>query len=156
VALWLNESRGRRRAHGTTAYLLGVAATLRGFRPQATRIVCDGEEVQELETMMVAVCNASQYGGGMRIAPMADITDGLMDLCVVQRIGRARFVGIFPRVFRASHVSHSCFLHRRARRVRIETDPPQPVHIDGDLVAQTPVEFAVRPGVLRLLVPARP
>ena len=153
VALWLNETRDRRRVHGAAAYVWGVAATLRRFRPQLTRVIWDDGEAEELETMMVAVCNARQYGGGMRIAPMADIMDGMLDVCLVRRLSKPTLVRLFPRLFRGTHVSHPCFRHRQARRVRIETDPPQPVHIDGDLMAQTPLELVVRPGALRVLVP---
>jgi diacylglycerol kinase (ATP) len=159
VAHWLNATRARRRVSGTAAYVWGVAVTLRQFEPQLTRIMYDqddrrdGGETEELHTMMVAICNAASYGGGMRIAPMADITDGLLDVCVIGRLSKAGFVAAFPRVFRGSHVTHSCFRHRRAQRVRIETDPTQPVLVDGDVVAQTPVELIVRPGALRVLAP---
>ncbi len=153
VAAWLNETRGHRRLSGKAAYIWGVAATLRRLTPQRTRLVWDGDQTEELETMMVAVCNARQYGGGMKIAPMADITDGLLDVCVVERLSRAAFVWAFPRVFWGRHLSHPSFRQRRARRVRIETEPPQPVLIDGDVVAQTPIEFVVRPGALRVLAP---
>ncbi|MBN1825074.1 MAG: diacylglycerol kinase family lipid kinase [Candidatus Eisenbacteria bacterium] len=44
--------------------------------------------------------------------------------------------------------------HERGRRVRVETKPPMPVHIDGDLIGETPFETEVIPGGVRLLVPS--
>ena len=73
--------RGRRR------YDLAIFAELLRLRPRRYRITLDGE-TRELDAVLVAVGNTASYGGGMRMCPAADPTDGLLDVVVAGPISR--------------------------------------------------------------------
>jgi len=45
--------------------------------------------------------------------------------------------------------------HWQAREVEIVADPPQPVHLDGEAVGQTPLKVTVQPGAVQVMVPGR-
>lgn len=143
---------GPRFLTGTAAYLLAVLQTLATYRAAALRLTADGETIFR-RAMMCSVANARTYGGGMRIAPDAQLDDGLFDVCLLAEAGTVEFLRAFPQVFRGTHVSHPKITMLRARSVTIETDPPLPVLIDGDVAAPTPVTFTIQPAALRFQFP---
>lgn len=145
-------NRGFRRLHGTAAYIAAVFQTLLTFRPAAMRLTLDGETRQE-RAMLCTIANSQSYGGGMRIAPDARIDDGLFDVCLLRETGRLEFLRAFPRVFRGTHVTHPKVMMLRARHIAIESDPPLPILIDGDVVGTTPVEFTLSPRAIEVLTP---
>lgn len=137
---------------GTAAYLAAITWSLAHFHPAKMILTLDGEE-RRMRAMLCSVCNAQSYGGGLRIAPDARIDDGLFDVCVLEDVGRLQFLRAFPRVFRGTHTTHPRFSMQRARCVRVESDPPLPVLIDGDVRGTTPVTFTLHPRALRVLTP---
>lgn len=145
-------NRGYRLLRGTAAYLAAVSETLMRFRPVPMRVTIDGE-VRELRAMLCAVANSRSYGGGMKIAPCACINDSLFDICLIGAAGRLEFLRAFPRVFTGTHITHPKVTMLRGRQVRLETDPPLPVLLDGEICGLTPVEFTIEPGALSVLMP---
>ena len=103
--------------------------------------------------MLVAVANAQCYGAGMRIAPRADITDGLLDIVVVEHLSRLAFLRSFPQVFRGTHEHHPAVHMWQAREARVETQTRQHVLVDGELQAETPLDVRVAPRRARLWMP---
>lgn len=143
---------GWRRLPGTLAYIGAVLHTLLTFTPTWMRLTLD-ETPRELRALMCSVANASSYGGGMRIAPNARMSDGLLDVCVIAEAGRIEFLRTFPRVFRGTHLDHPKVQIHRAQRVYVQSDPPVPVLIDGDVCGHTPVEFHICPRAISILIP---
>jgi diacylglycerol kinase (ATP) len=147
-------NRGFRYLHGTAAYVAAVCQALLTYRPAAMRLTLDGTTL-ELRAMLCTVANSQSYGGGMRIAPDAQMDDGLFDLCLLGDTGRWEFLRAFPRVFRGTHVTHPKVQMLRARHIHIVSDPPLPVLIDGDVIGTTPVEFTLSPRAIEILAPRR-
>ncbi|MDI9637407.1 diacylglycerol kinase family lipid kinase [Kamptonema cortianum] len=138
---------------GRPAYLAAVMSTLLSYRPIPINLTVDGIQHQ-LEVMLCAVANAKCYGGGMMIAPQADLSDGLLDVVVVKSVGKLEFLRAFPRVFSGNHLSHPKVESFRGKSIRIESAVDAPVLADGEEIGTTPVEFEVVPRALKVLVPA--
>ncbi|EDY60183.2 diacylglycerol kinase [Streptomyces sviceus ATCC 29083] len=92
------------------------------FRPLRYRITLDEGRVHEVEATLVAVGNGSSYGGGMRICPGADLTDGLFDITVVGDCSRTTLLRVFPRVYRGTHVDHPKVTVLKAAKVEITAE----------------------------------
>ncbi len=101
----------------------------------------------------VAVANSGLYGGGMRLAPDASMTDGLLDVVSNAATSRLRFLRSLPLVFSGRHLDQPSVTVTRAARVELSSDRPFRVFADGDPVGSLPATVYVRPGALRLLVP---
>jgi len=99
------------------------------------------------------VANTTSYGSGMRIAPRAQLADGLLDACFVRHTGRLRLLRSFPRVFRGKHLSMPEVEYLQAARLRIAAERPLEVYADGERICKTPVEITVIPRALRVIVP---
>jgi diacylglycerol kinase (ATP) len=139
---------GEWRWRGTIPYLAAVLETVGRYRPVDAAIEADGRVVWSGRLTMAVVANGAHYGGGMRIAPGADPTDGALDLVVLGAIGRLELLAWLPAVYRGAHVRNPRVALRRERAVTVRADLP--VHADGEAAGHAPVTIGVRPGALRL------
>ena len=119
---------------GNAVYGVALARTLllRYSTPNA-RIVHDGGRI-ETRITMVAAANGTTYGGAFRIAPDANIADGLLDLMVAERLSRMGIIGFIPHVLRGTHVGRKGVTTLRTRRLVVESDEPLVVHADGEII----------------------
>jgi diacylglycerol kinase (ATP) len=140
------------RVRGTAGYLLGVLSVLHCYRPRTIRLAVD-ETAFTGRVMMVALANAPYYGGGMKVAPAADPSDGLLDVIVIQEVSRLRFLRQFPRVFRGTHVTDPAVKQFRGRAVIIDGDPDTPVMVDGEPCGTLPARVECTDSPLSILVP---
>jgi YegS/Rv2252/BmrU family lipid kinase len=137
---------------GNAIYLWCSLATVAGWRPARFTGEVDGEAF-DLTGWNVAVSNSGRYGGGMRLAPSASVSDGLLDVVMVSAASKLRFLSALPKLFRGTHVDEPAFSLRTARRVRLDADRPFRVFADGDPVASLPCDVTVRPGAVRVILP---
>ncbi len=102
----VNERANRMRwPRGPRRYDLAILVELARLRARGYTLVLDGVE-HRLDAVLVAVGNGASYGGGMRICPAADLTDGLLDVLVAGPISRSTLVRIKPRLYQGSHMEH--------------------------------------------------
>jgi diacylglycerol kinase (ATP) len=135
---------------GTVPYLLAVMRTLAAHAPVGAEIDVDGAPAWSGRLTLAVAANGPYFGGGMRIAPAADVADGVLDLVVLGDVGRLELLRRLPAVYRGAHVGHPAVTVTRARRVALRTATPVPVHVDGEAAPPTPVGFVACPGALRL------
>lgn len=142
-------------ARGATAYFLATIATLFRYAPAPMTIVMDGREVKA-EAMLVAVANGKYYGGGMKIAPQAEIDDGLFDVCIVEALSKPGFLQAFPKVYQGKHLTHPRVSLYRAKQVSLVSPAGRPLYAqaDGELIGRLPLELTVVPQACHVLVPA--
>jgi YegS/Rv2252/BmrU family lipid kinase len=139
-------------ARGTAVYVAATLKTLARFRPARFTLRTDGT-TESFDGMFVAVGNAASYGGGMRITPNADLSDGLFDVCIVRAMKRRSLFVQLPRLFEGKHVDHPAVEIRRARDVELEADRPFSLYADGEDAGRLPVRLTIEPRALRVLVP---
>jgi diacylglycerol kinase (ATP) len=141
------------RANG--GYALSVVAGALNFRPQRITVEFEDEKgaagtISE-PALMCAFANANAYGHGMRIAPRAQVDDGLLDLVFVRKAGAARLLTLFPTVYFGAHMGIREVEYRRVRRLSISSETPLDIYADGEFICQTPAEVRVRPKALNVI-----
>ena len=136
---------------GRWIYPYAVARTLLTFRPFSVRIDLE-EQRYEGRVMLVAVANSPFYGGGMRIAPAAQLDDDWLDLVIIEQVPRARFLMLFPRVYRGAHVDDSAVRVLRTRRATLQFDRSLSVFADGEpFGACSTAQAEIWPAALRVV-----
>jgi diacylglycerol kinase (ATP) len=103
-------------------------------------------------TVLAAFANAPAYGGGMKIAPRAQLDDGQLDLCLIRAIDPFKLFCLFPTIYFGNHLRMREVDYLQTSRMRIETKQPVDVYADGEYVCQTPIEVSVAPQALRVIV----
>lgn len=135
---------------GPMRYNVAMVAELAQLRPIHYRITLDDNEI-DIDVAMVTVGNGTSYGGGMLVTPNASVTDGLLDLTVVEAGSRLRLVRLFPTVYKGTHV-HLPDVHTfRSRRVRLAAAGIT-AYADGEPVAPLPIDIEAVPAAGRVLV----
>jgi YegS/Rv2252/BmrU family lipid kinase len=143
-----------RLVRGNLVYLYAALRALAAWRPAHFRVRLDERE-ESFHGYTVAAANSRFYGGGMRVAPNADPTDGLLEVILIENTSKLRFLSNLPKVFSAKHVELEGVRAYRAREVKITADRPFDVYADGDRITELPATVRVVPGALRVLAPAR-
>lgn len=136
-------------------YVFSAIRAILAFSPTVVTITTDSAPEPRISepAMLVAVANTSTYGNRMRIAPRAELNDGLLDICFVRRTPRFRLLRSFPRVFRGEHLAMPEVEYFQASRLRIESERPLDLYADGEPVCRTPVEIEVVSRALRVIAP---
>jgi diacylglycerol kinase (ATP) len=134
---------------GDRRYDLAIVLELIRLRARRYVLRLDGREL-ERDAVLVAVGNTTSYGGGMRICPQADPTDGLLDVIVGGRFTRPALMRIKPKVYRGSHVRHPLVETFRARTVELAAEGIT-TYTDGERGLPLPVTVTAVAGALRVL-----
>jgi YegS/Rv2252/BmrU family lipid kinase len=139
---------------GNLVYAYAGVRTLLGWKP-ARFTIRAGEAGERFTGYSIAVANNRAFGGGMFIAPDAELDDGEFDVVTVGEVSKLRFLANLPKVFKGSHVEEDEVRVFRTARLELSASRPFPVYADGDRLTETPVSLRVLPRALSVIVPAR-
>ncbi len=146
------------RAHG--GYALTLPQALLHFAPFPMKVsIPDTAQPHRFvqrrakPTILAAFANAPSYGGGMKIAPQAQLDDGQLDICLITDIDKFKLFCLFPTVYFGRHLTIPEVEYFQTPALRVETEHPLDVYADGEFVCQTPVEVGVARAALCVIVP---
>jgi YegS/Rv2252/BmrU family lipid kinase len=137
---------------GNLVYAYGALRALAAWRHATFTLGVDGELVT-VRGWSVAAANSKAYGGGMFVAPGAELDDGQLDVVTSAASSKLRFLALLPRVFKGTHVDAPEVTVRRARELTIAADRPFTVYADGDPIGELPVTVRCLPGAVRVIGP---
>ncbi len=156
--------------HGSAAYIAGVAKTLIQKKTFRGKVTLEGvepfekdekltsTEVFEQKILLTAAANSQYCGGGFRAAPLASLTDGLMDVLVVNNVSRLQFLSLVGAYHAGSYIDENggmsprfseILTYRRCRKITVEG--PELYCLDGEVHptdASRTVEAEVVPGAV--------
>jgi YegS/Rv2252/BmrU family lipid kinase len=138
---------------GNLVYAYGALRALAAWTPAGFELELDGEPLR-YRGWSAVVANSSAYGGGMFVAPDAQLDDGLLDVVITRQSSKRHFLRSLPKVFKGTHVEDPSVEVHRAREVRIAADRPFALYADGDPIADLPATVRCVPEAVRVLVPA--
>lgn len=134
---------------GDSRYVAAMLRLMPRFRATNYEVIIDGV-VHAREAMLVAVGNGPSYGGGMLVCPQASTTDGLLTLTIVNRISRGRFLALFPRVYRGTHIHHERVEVMEGTTVTLRC-AGRSAWADGERISDLPVAIECIPAAVQLL-----
>jgi len=135
---------------GPAGYIAAVLVCIAQLQYEENTLRYAGT-TDEATTVLTSFSNSQHTGGSMRIAPDAQVADGLLDVVRAGRLGRAALIAAFARIFSGTHTSLDEVWTRQVDRVEFVKPARQAVLIDGDLYHLTPLSIDVLPGALRLI-----
>lgn len=139
---------------GRGGYALSAPPEFIRFKPLPMKVSMNGTLATPQPTILAAVANASVFGGGMKIAPRASLSDGKLDLCVVRGMNVAKLFCLFPTVYFGRHLGFKEVEYSQTDSVHIDSADPIDVYADGEFVCQTPVAFGIRRAAFKVIAPA--
>lgn len=138
---------------GPLAYMMATAETMPAMNDYAVRLTFDDRETETHRLYNLVVAAGRTAGGGHPVAPTANPEDGLLEVVMVRSGTAGEVASLITRAITKVGVTESGLVTiRRARQLRVESDPPMRFAIDGEMKAETPVTFTVVPKALRVIV----
>lgn len=131
---------------GHLKYLYVVLRKILTYRESVMHILNADEELRLRPTLMVSVANGYRYGGGFKVAPLADLQDGLFDLVMVDPLSVLQRFYHLPRIEAGRHL-HLPFVHfQRTNRVNIQGDGLLTAQLDGEIMEERCFDLELLPG----------
>jgi diacylglycerol kinase (ATP) len=139
---------------GAATFTIASLMSLARFKNAPVTVDVDGEK-RHLVAQQVVVANCQYFGGGMRMAPMADPSDGYLDLILVGDVSVLETVRGLGKVRSGTHLEggNPKWSHQRARRVEVTSEVAVRVDVDGEQPGFLPAVFEVVPAALNVVVP---
>ncbi len=136
---------------GDRQYLKSLLSGFLAYRPLRFRVAVDGEEFYHGTAFSVALGIGQYCGGGMRQTPDAVPDDGLINVTVVGKLSKWKFLSKVPSLFKGDIYRHKEVRHTTGRRVEISAAPYSYMEVDGEPVGITPVRIEVIPAGVQVV-----
>jgi YegS/Rv2252/BmrU family lipid kinase len=137
---------------GNLVYLYAALRALAAWKPARFTLTVDGER-RVFVGYAAAAANNKAYGGGMYLAPEAELDDGQLDVVYTTQVSKIRFLVNLPKVFKGRHTDNDEVTVLRGSEVEISADRPFAVYADGDHLADLPASILVLPRALNVIAP---
>jgi YegS/Rv2252/BmrU family lipid kinase len=138
---------------GNLVYAYAALRALLSWKPVRFTIRVDEERIR-FTGYSVSVANNRAYGGGMFIAPDADLSDGEFDIVTIGELGKLLYLANLPKVFKGTHVEKDEVRVFRAPHLELSASRPLEVYADGEHLTDLPVSLRLLPRALSVLAPA--
>jgi len=138
---------------GLMNYIEQGLKTWREYTPEKYTICIDGKS-WENEAALITVGNSNQWGNNAKIAPLADISDGMLDVTVVDMFNTMDMPAL-GYLLLTGRLDHNSKVHcYRGKEISISRKTEGPAHADGDwFEAGTEINISILPHSLNVLVP---
>jgi len=144
----------KRYAPNIFVYIFAILAKLSTYTFKKVIIRFDDGEYRG-EVLLVALANSRFYGGGIQIAPYAEMDDGKLDLCVIKRLKKLKLLSLLPVAYRGNHTRFPEVNLYQTKSISIESDTTLNLYGDGEFICSTPLFIEIIPQALRVIVPLK-
>lgn len=141
-----------KRTFGALAYLVTGVRKFVSLRPSRGRFATSGT-LYEGSFTLFAVGNSERTGGGNRLTPRADLSDGLLDVCIVKEVSRVELAGLLPALRAGEHLDHPAVIYGQVKRLTVEAENELAVNADGEPMRGRQFAYAVVDRRLEIMTP---
>jgi diacylglycerol kinase family enzyme len=80
------------------------------------------------------------------------VVDGLIDFLIVEKTSRLKLLMLFPKIFSGKHLNSPYLRYVQTNYIKIETQKPERVNIDGEMKGNTTLEIIVHKHKLKVII----
>ena len=139
------------------AYKLSIFYCLLTKRRHNFRIIADGEMLKCDTTYLLSVCaKGKYYGGGIKCAPLADNSDGMIDFMYIPTLGVLKFVSLLSKFVKGQHIDNPKMpfvYHSKFSSVKFESDEPFEIGVDGEIYTVDAAEITILKKAQKIILP---
>lgn len=143
---------GIKRILGPFAYLMTGVKKFTELSACNGRFVADGEPLFEGKFLLFAVGNSRRTGGGNFLTPRANLTDGLLDVCIVKEMGKVEFAALMPELRAGNHLDNPHVLYKQVSNLQLRSEAQLSVNADGEPVDAESFEYDISPHKLHVVI----
>jgi len=136
---------------GGQRYNIASLVEIFAFRQRLATLVIEGNRTVG-DFGFILGCNTIHTGKGMKMAPLAQLNDGYLDLIIVHKPSRWKLLKMFPKVFSGKHIAESVVEYHQVKTFSVIPKEEHLLNIDGELLGNTPIDVEVLPSAINVLV----
>ena len=110
------------------------------------------KEVIKENFIFIIGCNTIHTGKAMKMAPLAQLNDGKIDLIIVRKTSRINLLKLFPKLFSGDHIKSPLVEYRQVKNFSISLEETNDLTIDGEIIGSTPLYVQMIPKMVNVLV----
>lgn len=137
---------------GLAPYLLGILLAIWKHKPYHLRVTIDENEILEGKFLLCSIANGRYFGGGIPIAPHAEVSDAFLDVILVEHVGKLRIPFYLAGLLNKKVMRYRISKFYRAKSIKIQNLKDKPLHIneDGEIFQSKAMHFCVKPKALKI------
>jgi YegS/Rv2252/BmrU family lipid kinase len=141
-----------KRFGGRASYLAGTLKGIVRYRAVPVAVRVDGTLVHDGPLMVAAAANGCWFGGGMHVAPEAQLDDGLLDIVLIPEHPKAKLISKLPLLYSGRHLDDPICSFLRGSEIEAEAEPGAALlDIDGESLGSLPARIEIMPRALWLI-----
>jgi len=150
-----NVNASNKKLGGTATFLIATLRAVARYTPSALRVSIDGNEQEARPLTNIVIANGRYAGGGMLLAPDAQLADHLLDVHLIQHAPLLKTLRLTPKIYTGSHINSELVDSFRASKITVSADSDDAIclDIDGESPGRLPATFSVLPNAISLLDP---
>ena len=137
---------------GSAAYLASLILTVITYKPRRFSEII-GNFAEPHEALIACAANGQSFGGGIPIAPRAEIDDGLLDVVIIDGIKKPAIPGAFLKLMKRRVLELRATVFKRQEALAVRAESPMPLQIDGEIYEDLPFNVRLVHGELRFYRP---
>lgn len=139
----------KKHCSGIWPYFYGIIRAIKNYRPFRMRVEIGDDQVMEGDYMLCSIANGKYVGGGIPIAKQADVTDGLLDILVVDAVPRWKIPFYLPAIMLGLLPSRKPAHLYKADKCRLSS-PGMRLNLDGEVLPIDDTTFTLETDALKV------
>ncbi len=133
---------------GPLSYYSGLLSTIKSFKSKNIELILDDKKRISGKFLIGAIANGGIFGGGMKIAPNAEINDGYFDLILIKDMKKLEIIRNTPHLYRGTIITHPKVEVHRVKKVEVSSNEDINLEFDGEMGGKIPAKFEIIEKVL--------
>jgi YegS/Rv2252/BmrU family lipid kinase len=130
---------------GHFSYMVSTIKAGMTFKADEVNVQVD-DVLFENKMLLIAVGNGKYIGGGMNVCPTAKLDDGLLEVCMIENVGKLKFAKEMGKIYSGRLGELNEVTYQKGTKIRIETkNQPYYINADGNIIGKTPAEIQILP-----------
>ena len=139
----------KKHCSGIWPYFYGILRAIKNYKPFRMRVEIGEDTVIERDCMLCSVANGKYFGGGIPIAKQADVTDGLLDILVVDAVPRWKIPFYLPSIMLGTLPRRKPAHLFKAAKCKLSS-PGMRLNLDGEILPMDDVSFTLETDALKV------
>ena len=139
------------------SYIIGLVIAFFKKLYSPMKLIFDDGEIIEGDLTLTAIGNGKFCGGGFKALPLALLQDGLMDVCIIQKVGRLKFLELVSSYKAGTYLEKESAMkvisYKQVPHFKMEFESPIPICIDGEIKGAKSIDFSVIKNGFNFVVP---
>jgi diacylglycerol kinase (ATP) len=132
--------------------ILSGLKTLFAFKPARLRVTLNEDRRRPYNAIQITICNAPFYGVHFQLASEIVMDDGLLDVFIYRSFSKLEYLRLALSLSQGKRLHQAKLKRLRVQSLRVTSDAPMEIQVDGQPLGYTPAEVKVLPGALRIRV----